>query len=171
MSVNVSAHQLHDPEFVTHVRDALRNASLTPEQLTLEVTESIMITEDSHALVAMRNLAQIGVRIAVDDFGTGYSSLSVLQHFPLHSIKIDRSFVNNLTVGKDAESLVRTIIAMADALGADVIAEGIESAEQMNTLINLKCVKAQGYFFHRPVDASLIPDTVAELQNRDSWLN
>jgi diguanylate cyclase (GGDEF)-like protein len=171
MSVNVSAHQLHDPEFVTHVRNALANASLTPEHLTLEVTESIMITEDSHALVTMRNLAQLGVRIAVDDFGTGYSSLSVLHHFPLHSIKIDRSFVNNLTVGKDAESLVRTVIAMADALGADVIAEGIESAEQMNTLINLKCVKAQGYFFHRPVDASLIPDTVAELQNRDSWLN
>lgn len=171
MSVNVSAHQLHDPEFVTRVRDALTNASIAPEQLTLEVTESIMITEDSHALVAMKNLAQLGVRIAVDDFGTGYSSLSVMHHFPLHSIKIDRSFVNNLTIAKDAESLVRTIIAMADALGADVIAEGIETADQMNALLAMKCVKAQGYFFHRPVDATRMPQVVSDLQNRDTWLN
>ncbi|CAB4670056.1 unannotated protein [freshwater metagenome] len=170
MSVNVSAQQLHDPEFLTHVRDALNNSAISPELLTLEVTESIMITEDSHALVAMRNLAHLGVRIAVDDFGTGYSSLSVLQHFPLHSIKIDRSFVNNLTSAKDAESLVRTIIAMADALGAEVVAEGIESAEQMNTLLDLKCSKAQGYFFHRPIAASLVPEVVTELQNRDTWL-
>jgi diguanylate cyclase (GGDEF)-like protein len=171
MSVNVSAHQLHDPEFVTHVRDALLSASIRPEQLSLEVTESIMITEDSHALVAMRNLAHLGVRIAVDDFGTGYSSLSVLHHFPLHTIKIDRSFVNNLNVSKDADSLVRTIVAMADALAADVVAEGIETAEQMEILLALTCTKAQGYFFCRPVDASLIPETVAELQNRDTWLN
>jgi diguanylate cyclase (GGDEF)-like protein len=171
MSVNVSAHQLHDPEFVTHVRDALLSASIRPEQLSLEVTESIMITEDSHALVAMRNLAHLGIRIAVDDFGTGYSSLSVLHHFPLHTIKIDRSFVNNLNVSKDADSLVRTIVAMADALAADVVAEGIETAEQMEILLALTCTKAQGYFFCRPVDASLIPETVAELQNRDTWLN
>jgi diguanylate cyclase (GGDEF)-like protein len=170
MSVNVSAHQLHDPDFVTVVRDALTHAGLAPEQLTLEVTESIMITEDSHALVAMKNLAQLGVRIAVDDFGTGYSSLSVMHHFPLHSIKIDRSFVNNLTGTKETESLVRTILAMADALGADVIAEGIETVEQMNSLLAMNCVKAQGYFFHRPVDASRVPHIVHELQNRDSWL-
>lgn len=170
MSVNVSAHQLHDPEFVTRVRDALTNASMAPEQLTLEVTESIMITEASHALVAMKSLAQMGVRIAVDDFGTGYSSLSVMHHFPLHSIKIDRSFVNNLTSAKDAESLVRTIIAMADALGADVIAEGIETVDQMKALLALKCIKAQGYFFQRPIEAAGIPQAVNELQNRDSWL-
>jgi diguanylate cyclase len=171
MSVNVSAHQLHDPEFVTQVRGALSNASIAPEQLSLEVTESIMITEDSHALVAMKNLAQLGVRIAVDDFGTGYSSLSVLHHFPLHTIKIDRAFVNNLTGSPDGDSLVRTIIAMADALTADVIAEGIESSQQMKTLLSLKCTKAQGYFFSRPVDASFIPQVVAELENRDTWLN
>jgi diguanylate cyclase (GGDEF)-like protein len=171
MSVNVSAHQLHDPEFVTQVRGALSNASIAPEQLSLEVTESIMITEDSHALVAMKNLAHLGVRIAVDDFGTGYSSLSVLHHFPLHTIKIDRAFVNNLTGSPDGDSLVRTIIAMADALTADVIAEGIESSQQMKTLLSLKCTKAQGYFFSRPVDASFIPQVVAELENRDTWLN
>jgi diguanylate cyclase (GGDEF)-like protein len=171
MSVNVSAHQLHDPEFVTQVRDALDNASVAPEQLSLEVTESIMITEESHALVAMKNLAHLGIRIAVDDFGTGYSSLSVLHHFPLHTIKIDRAFVNNLSGLPDADSLVRTIIAMADALEADVIAEGIESSEQMKTLLSLKCTKAQGYFFCKPVHASLVPQVVAELQNRDTWLN
>jgi EAL domain-containing protein (putative c-di-GMP-specific phosphodiesterase class I) len=79
--------------------------------------------------------------------------------------------VNNLTVSKDADSLVRTIVAMADALAADVVAEGIETAEQMEILLALTCTKAQGYFFCRPVDASLIPETVAELQNRDTWLN
>jgi diguanylate cyclase (GGDEF)-like protein len=171
MSVNVSAHQLHDPEFVTLVRDALTSASLAPDQLTLEVTESIMITEDSHALVAMKNLAQLGVRIAVDDFGTGYSSRSVMHHFPLHSVKIDRSFVNNLTMTTDAESLVRTIIAMAHSLGAEVVAEGIETADQMNALLEMKCIKAQGYFFHRPINATQVPQMVEELQNRDTWLH
>jgi EAL domain-containing protein (putative c-di-GMP-specific phosphodiesterase class I) len=119
----------------------------------------------------MRNLAQLGVQIAVDDFGTGYSSLSVMHHFPLHSVKIDRSFVNNLTITKDAESLVRTIIAMAQSLGADVVAEGIETAEQMNALLEMKCIKAQGYFFHRPINAAQVPQMVDELQNRDTWLH
>lgn len=170
MSVNVSARQLQDPEFVTHVRDALATSGIPPEQLSLEITESILITEDSHALVAMKNLAAMGVQIAVDDFGTGYSSLSVLHHFPLHAIKIDRAFVNNLSNAPDAESLVRTIIAMAATLGADVIAEGVETSEQMKILIGLNCAKAQGYFFQRPVAASDIPQAVAALQSRDSWL-
>lgn len=170
MSVNVSAKQLHDPQFITHVRDALKNSGVSPEQLLLEVTESVMITETSQALAAMKALTSLGVRIAVDDFGTGYSSLSVLQHFPIHSIKIDRSFVQDVQHDRDATTLVRTIIAMANALGSDVIAEGVETAEQMQALLAMKCSKAQGYHFYRPIDAELVPQGVAELQNRDTWL-
>lgn len=171
MSVNVSAKQLHDPQFITHVRDALRNNSVSPDQLLLEVTESVMITETSQALAAMKALSSLGVRIAVDDFGTGYSSLSVLQHFPIDSIKIDRAFVQDLEKNTDATTLVRTIIAMANALGSDVIAEGVESEIQMRSLISMNCIKAQGYHFFRPINAESVPQGVAELQNRDTWLD
>lgn len=171
MSVNVSAKQLHDPEFITHVRDALRSTTISPDQLLLEVTESVMITDTSQALVAMRSLASLGVRIAVDDFGTGYSSLSVLQRFPIHSIKIDRSFVNSVTTATESTTLVRTIIAMATALGADVIAEGVETEEQMRYLLAMNCVKAQGYHFFQPIDADKIPQGIIEIQNRDTWLD
>ncbi|MEY3806395.1 MAG: hypothetical protein RIR69_1207, partial [Actinomycetota bacterium] len=171
MSVNVSAKQLHDPEFISHVRDALRNSSITPDQLLLEVTESVMITDASQALTAMKSLAGLGVRIAVDDFGTGYSSLSVLQHFPIHSIKIDRSFVQRVAQDSESSMLIRTIIAMATALGADVIAEGVETDEQMRLLLSMNCVKAQGYHFFRPIDAEFIPQGIAEIQNRDTWLD
>ena len=170
MSVNVSAKQLHDPQFISHVQSALRSASIAPEQLLLEVTESVMITETAQALSAMKTLTSFGVRIAVDDFGTGYSSLSVLQHFPIHSIKIDRTFVHNMTHEHDATTLVRTIVAMANALGSDVIAEGVETADQMKSLIALHCNKAQGYHFSRPVSAAEIPQSVTHIHHRDTWL-
>lgn len=171
MSVNVSAKQLHDPQFISHVQSALRSASIAPEQLLLEVTESVMITETAQALSAMKTLTSIGVRIAVDDFGTGYSSLSVLQHFPIHSIKIDRTFVHNMTQEQDATTLVRTIVAMANALGSDVIAEGVETADQVKSLMALHCHKAQGYHFSRPISAEEIPQSVATIHHRDTWLD
>ena len=170
MSVNVSARQLLDPDLVNQVREALARSSIHPSQLSLEVTESIMIQETSQALTAMRNLAALGARIAVDDFGTGFSSLSVLQHFPLHIIKVDRSFIDNVATSQDAGTLVRTIIAMARALGADVVAEGVEDDDQLRTLRSLGCTRAQGYLFHRPVDAANVEQCVRSIASRDAWL-
>lgn len=171
MSVNISARQLLDPELLTQVQDALSETSIAPHQLVLEVTESIMIQETSQALSAMRKVAALGVRIAVDDFGTGYSSLSVLQHFPLHIVKIDRSFIDNVATSQDAGTLVRTIVAMAEALGAEVVAEGVETEGQMRTLQALRCSRAQGYLFHRPVEAALVDQCVKAIESRDAWLD
>jgi Amt family ammonium transporter len=169
MSVNVSARQLHDPQFVTVVRDALTASKINPEQLILEVTESVMITEPTQALASLQRLHSLGVRIAIDDFGTGYSSLSLLQRFPVHSIKIDRSFVNNIVTQEDTRNIVRTIIAMAATLGADIVAEGVEDAEQLSVLASMSCGKAQGFLISRPIEVAEVPRVVRELQDLQHW--
>ncbi|MGA0117895.1 MAG: putative bifunctional diguanylate cyclase/phosphodiesterase [Ilumatobacteraceae bacterium] len=169
MSVNVSPRQLHDPQFVTTVSDALQASGLPAEQLWLEVTESVMMTEPAQALLAFRRLNSLGVRIAIDDFGTGYSSLSLLQQFPIQCIKIDKSFVQNITEATETHNMVRTIIAMAQAMGADVVAEGIETLPQLSALQSLQCHRAQGYFISRPIDAANVPHSVVEIHNVDNW--
>lgn len=169
MSVNVSPRQLHDPQFVTTVSNALQASGLPAEQLWLEVTESVMMTEPAQALLALRRLNSLGVRIAIDDFGTGYSSLSLLQQFPIQCIKIDRSFVQTITDETETHNMVKTIIAMAQALGADVVAEGIETLPQLAALQSLECHRAQGYFISRPIDAENVPQAVEELHNVDEW--
>ena len=169
MSVNVSARQLHDPTFVSVVTDALSRSGIPADQLWLEVTESLMITEPAQALTALRQLNALGVRIAIDDFGTGYSSLSLLQRFPIQRIKIDRAFVSALTSDRNSHSIVRTIVAMAESLGADIVAEGVETVEQLDFLAGLDCRKAQGYLISHPVDSDAVPATVAALQETPRW--
>ena len=169
MSVNVSPRQLHDPQFVTTVSDALQASGLPAEQLWLEVTESVMMTEPAQALLALRRLNSLGVRIAIDDFGTGYSSLSLLQQFPIQCIKIDRSFVQNITAEAETHNMVKTIIAMAQAMGADVVAEGIETHPQLSALHLLECHRAQGYLISKPIDADNVPSAVAAIHNVDTW--
>lgn len=169
ISVNVSARQLHDPTFVAVVTDALAKSGLPAERLWLEVTESVMISEPTQALTALRQLTSVGVRVAVDDFGTGYSSLSILQRFPIQRVKIDRAFVQGLSEEVGSQTLVRTIIAMAAALGADVVAEGVETAGQLAVLESLSCHKAQGYLISHPVPASDVPSVIVALEERTSW--
>jgi diguanylate cyclase (GGDEF)-like protein len=169
MSVNVSPRQLHDPEFVTIVSNALDASGVSPEQLWLEVTESVMITEPTQALSSLRRLNALGVRIAIDDFGTGYSSLSLLQKFPIQCIKIDRAFVNDISTDKATQNIVRTIIAMADAMGADIVAEGVEDKTQLHTLKSVNCHRAQGYLISPPVDVQDVPRVVREIEDPESW--
>ena len=169
MSVNVSPRQLHDPQFVSIVSEALSTSGIPAEQLWLEVTESVMITEATQALSALRRLNSLGVRIAIDDFGTGYSSLSLLQKFPIQCVKIDRAFVQDLTTEEGTRNLVRTIIAMANALGADIVAEGIENKDQLTALASMRCNKAQGYFISRPIAVEDVPAVVEQLQDIDAW--
>ena len=128
-----------------------------------------MISEPTQALTALRQLNSIGVRIAIDDFGTGYSSLSLLQRFPIQRVKIDRAFVQELTPEGGSHTLVRTIIAMAAALGADVVAEGVETVEQLRVLASLSCHKAQGYLISHPVPSTEVPSLVTTLEERVSW--
>ena len=169
MSVNVSPRQLSDPQFASIVSDALVATGVNPAQLWLEVTESVMITEPAQALAALRRLNSLGVRIAIDDFGTGYSSLSLLQQFPIQCIKIDRAFVQDITADSATQTMVRTIIAMAESMGADVVAEGIETPQQLAALQSLECHRAQGYLISRPVSPEDVPATVRELHDVDAW--
>ena len=169
MSVNVSVRQLHDPQFVTVVTEALASSGVPAEQLWLEVTESVMITEPTQALASLHRLNALGVRIAIDDFGTGYSSLSLLQRFPIQCIKIDRAFVNDVVTEPATQNIVRTIIAMAIAMGADVVAEGVENTEQLDQLLSLECHRAQGYLFSRPVHIDDVPRVVKYLEDPNHW--
>ena len=169
MSVNVSVRQLHDPQFVTVVTDALASSGVAAEQLWLEVTESVMITEPTQALASLHRLNALGVRIAIDDFGTGYSSLSLLQRFPIQCIKIDRAFVNDVVTEPATQNIVRTIIAMAIAMDADVVAEGVETTEQLAQLNSLNCHRAQGYLFSRPVHVDDVPRVVKFIEDTSNW--
>jgi diguanylate cyclase (GGDEF)-like protein len=169
MSVNVSPRQLHDSQFVSVVSEALSRSRIQPHQLWLEMTESIMITEPEQALAALRRLNTLGVRIAIDDFGTGYSSLSLLQSFPIQRLKIDRSFISGIADDVSARSLVKTILAMSDALGLDTVAEGVETARQLEALIDLHCAKAQGYLISHPVAPEQMRNTVISLEKFSQW--
>ena len=169
MSVNVSPRQLQDPSLFSAVDEALRRSGVLPRNVWLEVTESVMISEPDQALAALRRLRGLDVRIAIDDFGTGYSSLSLLRNFPLQRIKIDRSFIAGMTADENSDALVRTIVAMARSLNLDLVAEGLESRDQLRALTAMGCRKAQGFLIASPVQASAMRETVRTLGSAGLW--
>jgi diguanylate cyclase (GGDEF)-like protein/PAS domain S-box-containing protein len=150
VSVNVSARQFRANNFVRSVAETLRETGLDPQYLEIELTESVM--HDAPQLVGMLGeLKRIGVQIAIDDFGTGYSSLSSLKRFPVDRLKVDRSFVEHIAIDTDDAAIVRTIIALGRNLGLKVVAEGVETAEQLQFLRDHACDEVQGYYFSRPI--------------------
>ncbi len=163
MSVNVSPRQIADPGFADIVRRALEEARVPAELLWLEMTESMMLEEPDLAQHTLREIRESGVRLALDDFGTGYSSLSLLQQFPIQRIKIDRAFVNGIATHGNDRSLVRTVIAMARSMSLDVVAEGVETVQQLHALSDLSCDKAQGYLISHPVPADAMRTTMVAL--------
>jgi diguanylate cyclase (GGDEF)-like protein len=169
MSVNVSPRQLNDPNFVSIVHEALIRSGVPASQLWLEVTEGVMISQPEQALDALQRVRSLGVRIAVDDFGTGYSSLSLLQKFPIQRIKIDRSFVSGVVDDPSARSLVRAMIAMSRSMGLDTVAEGVETAAQLQALGDLGCAKAQGFLISRPLPPDAVAATVEALRRSETW--
>ncbi len=156
ISVNLSARQLQQPNFVTVVRQVLRETGLNPRTLKLEITESALMEDAEAAAATMRTLKELGIRFAIDDFGTGYSSLSYLKRFPLDTLKIDRSFVDGLGEDSQDTAIVQGIVALARALKLSVTAEGIEAVEQHAQLRQLGCDHGQGYLFAKPVTAERI---------------
>ncbi len=162
-SVNVSPRQIADPEFASIVRDALEQSGVPAHLLWLEMTESMMLDEPELAEHTLRRIRSLGVRLALDDFGTGYSSLSLLQQFPIQRIKIDRAFVQGIAERSNDRSLVRTIIAMAQSMGLDLVAEGVETVHQLQSLRDLGCDKAQGFLISRPVPADAMRSTMVAL--------
>jgi EAL domain-containing protein (putative c-di-GMP-specific phosphodiesterase class I) len=153
IAVNVSARQFHDPHFIGIVSHALQAAGLDPRRLEIEITESVLVEEQEAAIAILKGLKTLGVQVAVDDFGTGYSSLSYLSRLPVDRLKIDCSFVQRVTEhGRDA-TIAHAIISLAHSLGLLVIAEGIETTEQLAFLKAHGCDEGQGYLFAKPFAA------------------
>ncbi|MBU6503658.1 MAG: EAL domain-containing protein [Burkholderiales bacterium] len=151
LSINVSARQFQDAGFVTQVRDAVGRHGIDPRRLVLEPTESLFLDQISESITTLRALRSIGVGCSLDDFGTGFSSLQYLKRLPLDQLKIDQSFVRDLAGDSNDQAIVRTIVAMAKSLGLTVLAEGVETEEQLRLLQHYGCEYFQGYLFGRPV--------------------
>ncbi|HYZ11465.1 MAG TPA: EAL domain-containing protein [Actinomycetota bacterium] len=152
VSVNLSPKQLADPNLVTEVDLALKASGLEPSCLILEMTEDVLMHETDAILHTLREVKSLGVRLAIDDFGTGYSSLSYLERFPVDMLKIAKTFVDQLGNGEPRSPLVEAVIGLGEALGLRTVAEGIETAEQLDRLRGLRCEQGQGYLFARPLD-------------------
>jgi diguanylate cyclase (GGDEF)-like protein len=153
MAVNLSPRQFQDGDVVADVVAALAETAFPAAQLTLEVTEGVLVRDVDAVVAQLESLRALGIRIAIDDFGTGFSGLSYLRHLPADIIKIDRSFVSDLPAGRSATTLITSIVELARTLGLDVVAEGVETEEQRLTLRELDCAQAQGYLFARPEPA------------------
>jgi EAL domain-containing protein (putative c-di-GMP-specific phosphodiesterase class I) len=153
LAVNASAVHIADPDYVTQVREALEKTGWPPDRLILELTERVLLADDHTVLGTLGELREMGVRLVVDDFGTGYSSLGYLHRFPVDGVKIDRSFVERLGTGDRDEAVVRAILAMAEALNLEVVAEGIKTGLQLQVLRRLGCRQAQGFLLGPPVGA------------------
>lgn len=151
VSVNVSAFQFQQPGFLKEVKRALNESNLEPYYLTLELTESTMLKNVEYSIDTMKSLQMLGVKVSIDDFGTGYSSLSYLKNLPINTLKIDRSFINNLRVNTSDIAIVKAIITMGHGLAVKVLAEGVETKEQIDLLKELKCHYAQGFYIHKPL--------------------
>jgi diguanylate cyclase len=154
ISVNLSARTLHDGSFPGRVKDLLDSHGVAPEQLELEITESVIMVDPVRALDILTRLSHMGISLSIDDFGTGYSSLSYLKKLPANAVKIDKSFVINMTYDTNDAQIVRSTIDLAHNLGLKVIAEGVESSEVWDRLLALGCDEAQGYHMSRPLPAS-----------------
>jgi len=152
MNVNLSVTQLMEPNIVKDVERALAESGLRAQLLTLEITESALLEDGPRAVAVLSQLKSLGVRLCIDDFGTGYSSLRYLHQFPIDALKIDRSFVNGKSGGIANEPIVQMVVTLAQSLGMDVVAEGIESQMQREKLIAAGCSVGQGYYFARPID-------------------
>jgi EAL domain-containing protein (putative c-di-GMP-specific phosphodiesterase class I) len=163
VSVNLSARQCAQPDLVDQLAQVLRETGLDAHQLKLEMTESLVMQNVETASAMLKEMKALGVLLGIDDFGTGYSSLSYLSRFPIDTLKVDSSFVSRIGEDKENLEIVRTIITLAHNLRMDVIAEGVETAEQLSQLRDLGCEYGQGYYFSRPVSAEEANHLIADL--------
>lgn len=169
MSVNLSGRQFNQPNLVGQIKDVLTELNISGQTLKLEITESMMMDDVEKAIDLLKQLKSLGLRLSIDDFGTGYSSLSYLHRFPVDTLKIDRSFVSRMEIGHENSKysqIVRTVISLGHNLDLDVIAEGIETIDQMLALQSLDCEYGQGYFFAKPLSKEAATDLLA---NPPQW--
>src|SRR6185295_909601 len=165
ISVNLSGKQFLQADLIERIEEILLETGLHASSLDIEITESAIIENIDSATLMLRQLKALGVRLSLDDFGTGYSSLSYLHRFPIDTIKIDRSFVSRMNSPKNSE-IVRTIVTLAGNLGLNVIAEGVETREQIIHLTGLNCDLVQGYLLSKPIDGAAMRDLIEEIYER-----
>jgi len=166
MSVNLSSKQLAQSALVDQIRETLEETHVDPRHLKLEITESAVMENAETAAQLMRRLKALGVQLSIDDFGTGYSSLGYLHRFPVDILKVDRSFIGRIGEAAENIEIVRTIVSLAENMGMQVVAEGVETLSQLGQLRRLNCQYGQGYLFSRPVDAASIDTWIAR---RPDW--
>ena len=167
VSVNLSPKQFADPNLLTTITTVLTNTGLAGHQLELEITETALMENMANAIHTLKQIKALGILIAIDDFGTGYSSLSQLKNLPADTLKIDREFIKDITERADNEVITEVIIGMGHKMGLTVIAEGIETEEQLNIITRMKCDMAQGYFFSKPVDLKTLHNYLMTKQKED----
>jgi diguanylate cyclase (GGDEF)-like protein/PAS domain S-box-containing protein len=165
VAVNISASTLQDGQLPAKVATALAEYGVAAEQLTLEITEEALMTDPAHALAVLNELHGMGVRLAIDDFGTGFSSLAYLKNLPVHTIKIDKSFVLGMAPGLQDDAIVRSVIELSHNLGLAVVAEGIEDQATMSRLADLSCDTGQGFFMSKPVS----PGDLEQWMRTSAW--
>lgn len=165
VSVNLSAKQFGQPGLVKRIASVLKQTAVPAGSLRLEVTESSLMTHEKTALQTMNDLQALGIGLHMDDFGTGYSSLNHLHRFPFDTLKIDRSFVQEIAQKKSSAEIVRAILDLARTLGMDTVAEGIETQEQIERLKSLGCQMGQGYYFAKPLPADVVSQMMTNLPN------
>ena len=156
VAVNISARQFAQMDLATQITQMLRDSGLAATDLKLEVTESVIMSDGARTTRVLSELKTLGVRLCIDDFGTGYSSLSYLRRFVVDTLKIDRSFVSEMLNNRESREIVKAITSLGTNLGIEVVAEGVETREQVSLLRSIGCKYAQGYFFSRPLDPAEI---------------
>jgi EAL domain-containing protein (putative c-di-GMP-specific phosphodiesterase class I) len=170
IAVNLSPRQFRDPNLIDFITDALQISGISANTLELEITEGVLMSGHSFIDDALRDLSNLGIRLAMDDFGTGYSSLSYLRRYSFDTLKIDRSFIKDTAVSAASRELVTAIIAMGHALGLEIVAEGVETTMQLEFLAKRNCKYAQGYLFNQPVTATQVTERL-EWQKRQPQSN
>jgi FOG: EAL domain len=159
MAVNLSPRQLTDDNLIDDIQSALNDSGMAPNLLELEITESMVMRNPARMIAVLTKIKNLGVRLAIDDFGTGYSSLSQIKHFPIDTLKVDRSFIRNIPQDAEDKAITEAIIAMGKTLSLTVVAEGVETQEQLDFLREHSCDEMQGFYFSKPI----VPEQFADL--------
>jgi EAL domain-containing protein (putative c-di-GMP-specific phosphodiesterase class I) len=162
ISVNLSSRQFSQPDLAQQIESVLHETALPASSLLLELTETTLLADIEAAVSKIEDLQTLGIGVEIDDFGSGYSSLGYLTRLPVNNLKIDRSFITSLGVSKSGVPIIRAILAMADSLNMKVIAEGIETLEQLNNLLDLDCLYGQGFLFNAALDSDAAQELIKE---------
>jgi EAL domain-containing protein (putative c-di-GMP-specific phosphodiesterase class I) len=169
VTVNISSVQFNQNSFVESVKNVLQESGLSPEYLELELTESILMLKTDTSISTLNALKSLGVRLAIDDFGTGYCSLNYLKTFPIDTLKIDQLFVRDLVTSQDDKAIINAIIALGHSLRLEVVAEGVETSQQLEYLSEKGSNTAQGFLFSKPLPHSLLQALLQKEKGQTPW--